>query len=172
MTLVLLATVVGVFIAIFTFIISIILRGIGWISLSKDVDKGFFIVTGTATVVLGFIFFISLLNLEAIKNMGIPEGIALLLVFSNWVIYSLIEWIAYLSIARSGKSIFYGSLISIVGIALLLITLLSGITVEYGLEAILALSLAYYIILIPLIISSLIATIGFLTLNVEELAFE
>ena len=168
-TLVLLATIYGAFLAFFTYIVSILLRGIGWISLSKAVNKRFFVGVGFSVIVCGLLFIESLIRIDIIMlATGLPENIIILGIFSFWIIYSIIEWFGYLVIAKTWKSLFCGSMVSLIGISVLLITLLCGITIQYGINMVIICPLRYYIILLPLIVSSLISAIGFLTWNIEE----
>jgi len=59
-------------------------------------------------------------------------------------------------------------MVSIIGICLLIITLYYNMTFKYGVNLILMCPIRYYLILVPLIVSSFIAMLGFLSWSIKD----
>jgi len=130
-----------------TFPLSIILRGIGWIRLGKESKFRLFVATGSAVLVLGLIFYVSLMVAKELS-----------LSIALWIVYSMMELLSYIKVNRAlGNRLIIFACISIIGIATTALITLPKPT-ALGLETLSPLRYA----LIFLLSSSIIAAISFL----------
>ena len=154
------------FIAIFTYIGSIILRTIGWNKMGQITNEGYYSKIGIAVLILGILFISLVLGSQIVEQIfGPNDYLYVFIAILMWVIYSLLEWVAYLKLFRAGKRIFAGSAISVIGI-LVIIAIAINLTTSNVAEAIF-LILFFRAGILFLAISSLISAIGFYTLKEE-----
>ena len=167
LTLLALFSIIGVFIALITYPLSIILRSIGWVSLGRNLEEGKYKLTGISDIILGFLFFVSILGGEAISNViGIGSEYILFMGLIFWATYSIIEWVSYLTFFKKGLKLFIGSMISIIGIILTLAfygsALMGG---NGGLGELFILLYILRVSTVFLMVSSLITAIAFFKLD-------
>ncbi len=149
----LLVPIISIF-AFFTYPISVILRAIGWIRLGASVRK--YIFTAIAIIIFAPVYYLGFFINEAVsKALSITSSQFLAIMILAWVIYSIFELIGYFWLGREATRIFYGAMISIVGI-LIVILHIPNIWVSDDI-----LSLASLYIALPfLLTSSIIAAVG------------
>ncbi len=105
----LILSIVGGFFAIYTYVISIVLRGVGWISLRRSFRLN--LATGLAVLILGLL----------LVTVGLEEAATMI---TLWVIYTFFEAASYLGMTEYSK-VFYAAsvnvLSAVMGIYLLLV---------------------------------------------------
>ncbi len=169
LTLFFLISIFLIFLSPLTYIVSIILRSVGWILFARTSGRKSYALVGILDLVFGFLFFLFLFNVGKLKlSLGLSESMAVILVFSFWVIYSLGEWFAYLSLAREGYKKFYGSMISILGIIYIIYSLVSSVYIKSS-DYMGYISQNLAVAILPLMISSLVTSLGIFTLDEERL---
>jgi len=137
-----------------TYPISTLLRAIGWVLLGRWKLRRF-IVTGMAVIILAPIVYGGFIFNQAIQNtFNLTFGQVLAIMIIAWAIYSFFEFASYYFLGREETKLFYGAMISILGILIILLNIPS--VIEKGLDAFDAI----YPGLFFLWISSLLAAIG------------
>ena len=144
------------YLAMITYPISILLRGVACILLSGSLKNRFYAAVGILVMFLGALFFLTLLGGGDLLEAGPSE---LFIPVVIWAVYSLIEFSAYLRL-RIYSKVFLGAMISIVGIAVLLLGVILPATSDEMYQYLQA-------GLVPLIISALMASIGFFSLRIR-----
>jgi len=140
--------------AFLTYPISVILRIIGWIKLRQY--KTLYLIIGVMIIILSPIYYLGFLMMETWVNLlGIAFGPLLGMLISVWIIYSIFEAIGYFSLGKESTRLFYGALISLVGILIVVIHI-PTILVSKSINILLKL----YPALPFLLISSIIAAIS------------
>lgn len=146
--------------AFFTYPISVILRIIGWLRMGRVMK--FFGFVGSVMILLSPLYYLGYFIGGSIAPLlGITMWGLLTIMIVSWAIYSIFEALSYFYLAREGNKAFYGALISIPGIILVLYQyriILSN-------DLMTALAYLYYALLF-LIISSLLAAFGSFRLRV------
>jgi len=135
------------YLAFGTYPLSVIIRGIGWIKLGRESRVRLFKAAGSAVIILGLLFYVSLLAAKEPRFSIIV-----------WIVYSLMEFSAYVKVSSTlGTRLIGFACISIIGIATVVwIAVPDAATLR--LEALPRLSYAF----IFLLASSLIAAVSFL----------
>lgn len=146
---------VTAYLAVFTYPLSILLRGLGWISLSRRVGSGFYGLVGMAVIILGGAFFLTLLGGGDLTSL---TGESLMVPVTIWAVYSFLEWVSYLRL-RIFTRMFLPAMASIVGIVLIM----ASTVIYYGDDALILIRIG----MVPLIISAFSAAIAFFSLNIE-----
>jgi len=140
--------------AFFTYPISIVLRGVGWIRLGINIKK--YLITGIAIIVLAPLYYMGFLFNEPVsKTLGLKIGQLLAILLAIWLIYSIFEAVGYFMLGRDNNKRFYGALISIIGLLVVFYNL-PVIWSGKGLETLILL----YPALPFLLLSSIFAAIG------------
>jgi len=107
-------------------------------------------------IILAPIYYLGFLMMETWVNLlGIAFGPLLGMLISVWIIYSIFEAIGYFSLGKESTRLFYGALISLVGILIVVIHI-PTILVSKSINILLKL----YPALPFLLISSIIAAIS------------
>ena len=149
-------SVVGAMVAVYTYPLGILFRGFGWILLSRRMRVGLYMVTGILVIILGLIFYVSILGeLELIERRVMGAGLIPPVIL--WSVYSGIEATSYKGLTGYSGA-FKLSLISILGIIIILpsflMILLTGEVWEYWLIG-----------MVPLAVSAFSAAAGFIRLG-------
>jgi hypothetical protein len=147
--------------ALFTYPISILFRGMGWIVISRAMRRKLYLLTGLAVLILGFIFFVNVGGFGEAFSKRFVTGSKIIFPIIVWTIYSLTEFVSYNRL-RGYSKMFNVSHISILGIAIIL-----GAALIFVEEEIVS-----YIIVgsIPLLVSSFSAAIAFLRLRFPDVS--
>ena len=146
--------------ALFTYPISILLRGVAWIKLFRESGDKYYMATGIATLILGMLVFTMFLpSSDTLGIWGDRDGLETLAIpIFIWTIYSLFELRAYYRL-RIYTRMFTIAQVSIVGIIIVLM-------IVFGMPDTRAETLVYGVP--PLLLSSITAAAGFLKLDLEK----
>jgi hypothetical protein len=147
--------------ALFTYPVSILLRGFGWIFIGRRIG-GFYYLTGFLVLVFGALLYLSIVY-EPIRDSQLSRMFPL-----YWIIYSVFELLSYISLGRL-SSLFYAACISILGIAMVAYMMISQTMPGYSQSEHPASSPAILALFATLSISSLAASISSLKLRVDSL---
>ncbi len=144
--------------ALFTYPISILLRGFGWLILGRGIN-GFYYLTGISVLMLGALLYLSVVY-EPLRDSQLGRMFPLF-----WIIYSVFELLSYISLRRLNSS-FYAACISILGIAIVVYMTISQTIPGFSSAEYSALSPAILALFATLSLSSLAAAISFSRLRV------
>lgn len=147
--------------ALFTYPISIFLRGFGWIILGRRIS-GFYYITGIFVLIFGALLYLSVVY-QPVRDSQLGRMFPLF-----WIIYSVFELLSYISLGRL-SGLFYIACISILGIAIVAYMMISQTMPGYSQSEHPASSPSILALFATLSISSLAAAISSLKLRVDSL---
>ncbi len=147
--------------ALYTYPISIFLRGFGWIILGRRINR-FYYTTGISVLIFGALLYLSVVY-PPVRDSQLGKIFPLF-----WIIYSIFELLSYISLGRLSK-LFYAACISALGISIVAYMMITQTTLGYSLSEHPASSPAILALFTTLSISSLAAAISSLKLKVDSL---
>ncbi|MEM1610813.1 MAG: hypothetical protein QXQ57_04105 [Sulfolobales archaeon] len=147
--------------ALFTYPISVLLRGFGWIFLGRRVS-GFYYLTGFLVLIFGALLYLSVVY-QPFRDSQLGKVFPL-----YWIIYSVFELLSYISLGRLSTS-FYAACISILGIAIVSYMMISQTIPGYSTKEHPASSPAILALFATLSISSLMAAISSSRLRLDSI---
>ncbi len=143
------------FIALYTYLIGVVLRGAGWIVLGRSFSK-LYVVTGIIVLLFGI----------GVLSSFLMENISMMILL--WSIYTLMEFYSYFTLRKISK-LFIGAMISILGLIIVDISLINVQDIQKISEGGSPLIFIGFWILA---ISALLAAIGSFTMKPQQKEIE
>jgi len=149
-------TIVLAIFALVTYPLGSLCRSIGWILFGRN-RKIQYVATGISILILFPVVIIGILQSDfLIETFGLTVGQSIAISLVAWSFYSIIELSSYYSLAKADNKLFYGAMISTVGIIIVLGNIGNVLQSTNPLDSLGAVYYALYF----LIVSSLLAMVG------------